>query len=237
MEITPTTVAGALLARALINDLVRPSTKVLGRRLAQRVRALVDDAAPSVASAERMLSDANLQPRPVEPRRLIPLLEGASLESDEGLQERWAALLANALSGDRGAPVLPSFSFFLQQLSSLDVLVLSSLHKLGAVAPEGGVSRTILRPESSGATKTSEWGVSRDAIQAELEVSPEEALGVSLDTLVGLGLVEPEPRVREDLTVSDGQGVRLTRLGWRFIAACNPPSRERSDAGDLTSGL
>jgi hypothetical protein len=200
------------------------------------VRSLVDEATPTIASAERMLTDADLQATPVEPRRLIQLLEGASLESDDGLQERLAALLANALSGDRGAPVLPSFAFFLQQLSPLDVLVLSSLHKFHAVAPEGGVSKTLLRPESTGPARTSEWGVSRDAIQTELEVSPEEALGVSLDTLIGLGLVEPEPRVREDLTVSDGQGVRLTRLGWRFIAACNPPSREKSDAEDFTLG-
>lgn len=47
---------------------------------------------------QEMIAEAGFEPRRVPDNISIPLLNGAALEDDESLQERWAALLANASS-------------------------------------------------------------------------------------------------------------------------------------------
>src|ERR1017187_8506232 len=45
---------------------------------------------------ERMLIDAGISPHAVPPRLFLPMIENASVQDDEDLHTRWAALLANA---------------------------------------------------------------------------------------------------------------------------------------------
>jgi Abortive infection alpha len=90
--------------------------------------------------AKRMLDDAGLSAHAVAPRLLVPLLENASLESDPdeaddsgaaaaAMQTRWAALLANAAAGDRGAPVRTAFPTILAELEPIEARMLEELAK------------------------------------------------------------------------------------------------------------
>ena len=42
---------------------------------------------------QRMLGEAGITPQAVSPRLFLPILENASIEDDEDLHSRWAALL------------------------------------------------------------------------------------------------------------------------------------------------
>src|SRR5689334_2186867 len=67
--------------------------------------------------------------RPISPedfRKAIPLMQPASMQSDDELQARWAALLESTISSDEGT--LPSFAQTLSQLSPEEARFLDRLH-------------------------------------------------------------------------------------------------------------
>jgi hypothetical protein len=76
-----------------------------------------------------MLNQAGIEPKSVPLRVLVPLLEGASLEDDDDLSTKWAALLANAATPEYNVNLIPSFSNILSQLSPRDAKVLDLLSK------------------------------------------------------------------------------------------------------------
>jgi hypothetical protein len=123
-EINPVEFAGEIVEKALDSELVRnllgPVTKNAGSML-----GMVSDIA-------RFYAEVNLSSiftrwaeqrdgKPLEPeefKRVLPLLRDASMQSDDELQERWAALLENVASETKG--VLPSFGHTLSQITSAE---------------------------------------------------------------------------------------------------------------------
>jgi hypothetical protein len=76
--------------------------------------------------AQRMLKQAGVTPNAVPPRLFLPILEAASIQDNEELHSRWAALLANAsLQADA---VHPSFIEVLRQLAPDDAALLDKLY-------------------------------------------------------------------------------------------------------------
>ena len=92
---------------------------------ARRFRNLI----PIVIEAKRQLANAGLSPHEVPLKIIHPLLEAASLEEDESLRERWAALLANSARSDDSGEILASFPAILKELSSREVRFLSALYQ------------------------------------------------------------------------------------------------------------
>jgi hypothetical protein len=66
--------------------------------------------------------------RPIRPRLLFPILESASLEDDQDLSQRWAALLANAARTDYAGDILPGFPDILRQLTAGEAQFLDSAY-------------------------------------------------------------------------------------------------------------
>jgi hypothetical protein len=64
--------------------------------------------------------------QPEEFERVVPLLQAASLQTDEELQERWAALLESNVSDPDG--VLPSFGRTLSEITAEEARYLERLH-------------------------------------------------------------------------------------------------------------
>lgn len=56
----------------------------------------------------------------------VPLIESASLEDEEELQEKWAILLANSLTCEKN--IKPIYIEILKQLSSIEVKILDKLY-------------------------------------------------------------------------------------------------------------
>ncbi len=71
--------------------------------------------------AQRALRGA---PRLIPPRIALPLLEAASAETEAGLQEMWAALIANATDSSRTQEIPRVYVDILRSLEPIDAVVL-----------------------------------------------------------------------------------------------------------------
>jgi hypothetical protein len=91
--------------------------------------------------AEELLQRAGISPRAVPLRTLVPLIEGASLEEDETIQDLWAALLANAVQ-DGAKIVLHSACIqILRNISPLEAQVMLRFYDVWRVRNEESRSR------------------------------------------------------------------------------------------------
>src|SRR5690348_12015925 len=77
--------------------------------------------------ASEMLGAAGYEPCAVPPRMLTRWIEHASVEDDETLSERWAALLANAAIATDDESVPPIFATILSELTPFAARILDSL--------------------------------------------------------------------------------------------------------------
>jgi Abortive infection alpha len=94
---------------------LRDSVKVW--RLKRQVRLLQE--------VERLVQQSGKDIKPVPPRLFFPIFDAASVEGDDEMQSRWAALLANqATSGS----VHPSYIEMLKQMSSQDARLLDKIY-------------------------------------------------------------------------------------------------------------
>jgi len=78
-----------------------------------------------LTKAQEMLRDAGIQAGPVPMKTVVLLLQHASLEEDEYLRGKWAAMLANAAVP--GGKVRASFAEVLRQLTPQAALFLDAL--------------------------------------------------------------------------------------------------------------
>lgn len=151
---------------------------------------------------------------PIPPRYAIPLIQRASEEDDETIQELWAALIANATDPNKHLDLKKVLLDVLASLEPLDVRILRHLSSQGWLmhrnVPGGGVTAA--------------------ALVQQLSVSEEYVL-LSLQNLHRLGLLgdEFEPTYNDIDTTSFG--LRVTRpkttfrpspLGFTLLKACEP---------------
>jgi len=138
----------------------------------------------------------------------LPLLENATLEEDDDLQEVWARLLVNGGDANSGIELRRAFVSVLAEMSALDVrnlAMIDSASKLKAESaskgvwthrlPEGGIPVPLPRPGND---------------RYEGFLSPE--LQVSLSNLSRLGCIHS---VARELLLVD-----VTPFGRAFIEAC-----------------
>jgi hypothetical protein len=86
--------------------------------------------------------DAKLQKRalqgktvPVRLRLAYPMLQAASLEDDETLQELWANLIANAMDPTYAEKIHPAYVEIIKQLSADEALILAAFAKQDEYQP------------------------------------------------------------------------------------------------------
>jgi hypothetical protein len=169
-------------------------------------------------------------------KTLLPLLEYASLEQEDDLQEKWAALLANA-SASGPILVLPGFSDILKQLSPQEARLLDGIYD--RVCFE--LSRIYEQIDPSILSYVGAAGLAHDAIgqlyvglglsttawvrlDEHLDDKVDEAartqrtqLGTALDNLLRLGVLYRE------LGTKYRDKYFLSTLGFQFVACCRQP--------------
>jgi hypothetical protein len=154
-----------------------------------------------IEKARKQLEAAGMSPRRVPLRVLAPLLEGGSLEDDEDLSERWAALLANAAGDKHNVP--PSFPKVLSELEPVEAVIMDDLYQLTMrLAPE-------FRRRQHGLNGLD---------TARLLGLSEDEYHYHAGNLVRLGLAESPPEPSSPILV-------LADFGRAFIRACWPPDR------------
>jgi len=97
VDITSTTLEkGIETVKAFLQKLISPPIEELGLLLGDNVRLWrFKNQIKILQKADEYFKSKNLDPKQIPLKVLVPLLEAASLEEDEDLQNKWAALLVN----------------------------------------------------------------------------------------------------------------------------------------------
>lgn len=112
--------------RDLFMKLAAPAADELGLLVADQVKVYrLRRLIRTVTKTLSLCENAGIDPKSVPLRTLVPLLDGASLEEDESLQDMWASLLASA--AEDGDAVPPAFVSIMRDLSPSDADLLHAL--------------------------------------------------------------------------------------------------------------
>jgi hypothetical protein len=164
--------------------------------------------AKTLAKTQDILDAAGVDPKAVPMGILWPLLEGASLEEDEDLADRWAALIANTAINTEDE--LPRYAGLLRELSPRDARLLDAVYEASYTDGEPAwFSREL------------------DATAIGTELDPAD-LERTMDNLYRLRLCKPLTAMRFGGADNELTHMRLTRLGHDFVEACKPPPRRNS---------
>jgi Abortive infection alpha len=156
--------------------------------------------AKQVVQAAEKIRASGLPSEAISDKLLRDLLEGASMEDEESMQERWANLLANAMT-ENSARVRTAFTSILAELEQEDARLLDYF-----------------------ADQTSADSVWVDRFTKV----PGTRDGVSLNNLTRLELLAPvhSLAMKEGSVLAetgDIVGYTFTEIGWAFVQACREP--------------
>ncbi len=210
-KIAETAERGTREIRELVQDFLSPAATEAGQYLADKIRIYRYNAAiRAVQKAKASIGESGLQTHPIELKRLIPMLEGASLEEDEDLVARWAGLIASAATH---SDVLPAFAEILRQLTPeearmLDFMFDNAADVPGLAGPAPGVDKSDLQDAA-------------DLPQEQFLVRVQNLHRLELIVQLTRGGLEP---VRGFRGWGHSGHVGLTALGEAFVKACRGPA-------------
>jgi abortive infection alpha-like protein len=150
---------------------------------------------------------------PVPPRYALPLIESASLEDDENLQEKWAGLISNATDPNKRFQFRKIYIQILSNLEPLDAIILDYLASQKDITNRDDDNEPLLNAEN---------------ISDLLEIDKEDTV-ISLSNLFRLGCIIDSWKVTWDSMATGYQGFRinnpesnfrLSQLGRRLINSC-----------------
>lgn len=78
-----------------------------------------------VIKSKTLITDSGLTKKEVPLKVLLPLLENATLEEEEQMQNKWSNLLANAITGAKN--INPNYAEILKELAPLEVALLDKI--------------------------------------------------------------------------------------------------------------
>lgn len=166
--------------------------------------------------AEDLLSELGLKgpTRPVPLKFAIPLLQAASLEDDDELQNLWAQLLVNAANAASGISLKRVYIEILESIGSLEMAILQTVYSIpfDEMHHKGVITS---RLPSVAEVRDPEKEARDDAALQPDQPSPEVEL--ALANLGRLGCLSPS------ITWGGGQSFRIvnpTKLGQTFVDAC-----------------
>lgn len=161
--------------------------------------------------AEQLLIETG-QTRPLRPIPLklaVPLLEAASLEDDDYLQDLWARLLVNATNSDNHINLQRAYIAVLEQLTPLEAIILQKIYSLNYdETRHKGVATSGL---------PNKVAVSTDNGKGEEPAEPSEEVRLALANLARLGCII----IRQSMGGGElFRQVNPTLLGKTFVEAC-----------------
>jgi hypothetical protein len=197
----------------LITALFGPAAQEAGLILRDRMRMFrASRTQRFFETTQEMFEKQQVEPQPIPPKLLFAILENATLEDNDDLQDRWAMLLVNSCS-PRGKDLLPSAPEILKQLNPWEVMLLQRCYN--ALTMKGVYPYPHPEDESQGST-VGGWvndlrfkhGFDTHSMGYNYDFA------IMSDNLLRLGLLRrkelPEGKV----------DVVLTTLGYKFIELC-----------------
>ena len=144
----------------------------------------------------------------------VPLLENATLEQNDDLQEIWARLLVNGGDASSGIELRRAFVSVLVEMTTLDVRNLTAIELASPVSPDGSSNAVWACKLPEEAISAYFRGV--DAINND----PSVEVLTSLSNLERLGCIYSSGDDIRSLGVVPLRTVALTPFGRAFIEAC-----------------
>ena len=205
---------GEEAARGFLSKVAGPAAEEAGLLLQDKVKMYrFKNQVKAVAKAQKYLEDASINPGQVPLRTLLPLLEGAALEDNESLSNKWASLLANAASGS-GTVVPPSFLTVLSQISPSDASILDHLCR---------TTRPLVQGRGIRVTEYVIQLVGGDRQLFDMAVDNLERLNL-LNGAAEFGENKETGEANLTLEIRGRAGLFLTHFGISFCKACSPPA-------------
>lgn len=197
-------------AAALLYDMLKVPAQEIGNIIGDYLRQLRMKNLERLShkfkkrQSDKHLTDDDL--RTVPPKLGLPLLNAASLEDDDVMQELWANLLLNAADSKFTSEIRVAFIDIIKTLTPIDAQMLRQIYN--SVAPEDLVSNTSVEVHINCKKAMNDLHI--DALTCD----------ASLDNLERCQLISrPAPRWSE--TDEDENLIKdLTALGILFIRAC-----------------
>ena len=205
---------GFLAARAtgFLDAVIKPTAKAVGEDLLTRYRSWQgQNLAAVVTDASELLHSVGQAPQPVPGRILFPILEYASVEEDDSLRRKWAALLANAASVDNSNRVLPAYAEILRQLVPQQAEILDWIYFGQSDIELSGEPRTFA--ETTQEAIQEKFGLTADIynlLAADLHRLQVIDGGRYVQTRMGGSMA----------SMTTYKRISLTSLGLGFVAAC-----------------
>ena len=178
--------------------------------------------------AARMISDAGFDSRSVSPKLLITIVQNASIEDDDEMQDCWAALLANAADPRQKQDKRFIHISILKELSAIEARFLSTLYD--------DVTEGIAAGTRSAGTQGFGWEIQPDFVYRQSW--QEDYFDLSLiDNLERLNLIRRSTR-QTVVPSADGfieinvpgtieqTSFYFTELAFFLVEACTPPTAE-----------
>ena len=212
----------------LLEKIAGPAAEELGLALREHVRFLrMKRQVRLWQRTKEFLDQAGIEPKRVPLKLLAPIMESGSLEEDDPLQDRWAALLANAAAGKQ--TVHPAFPEMLKQLSAMEVVMLEILQveynawsrAVSNAAGDYEVEQEGIYYSNLQMAVTDE-AVKRGFAKSRKELYRGTVLFARDDNLERLGLMS---RFSKHKDRPELLSCRLTSLGHIFVTACTEPNR------------
>jgi hypothetical protein len=214
---------GASFLRALYGEPTKELSLLFSDKIsARRFHNLLK----TVGKANQWYKETGISPKQVPLKILHPLLENCSLEEEETMQDRWAALLANAANPSLNMTILPGFLDALRQLNPheaafLDMLCSEPIPKHHVFS----LARLDLQ-EIMIAWESAAKGMSQDLLQ--LTFDNLARLGFFR---IGMELSSVQPGSISSLTqftdLADAKWIttyEFTDFGRQFLLACHAPA-------------
>lgn len=194
---------------------------------------------------QEMLNEMGVEPRKVPMKLLLPIIQNGSLEEDDELQDKWAALLANNAAGKYTESVFPEI---LKQLSPADAYLLKMCFYEALTEPQ----HRFPPPTYSIPQSIRKWREAVTKSYPKLEgyptVKPREPVSsirppvseLSLGNLIRLGLISSQYHEKDvhplapsglglkpgETRVDSEEGVYLlSGIGLTFAYACEDPTK------------
>lgn len=161
--------------------------------------------------AQKFMDERGIQvENPIPLKYAVPLLQGASLEDDDHLQDLWAKLIVNSVA-DNGIELRRVYIDILERITPLEAKILEKIYELPFEENRHTFLITCDLPERIHVREEGQTGTPR------LENTDVE---LALVNLARLGCISPTK------TIGGGElfsMVNMTLLGKKFYEACTLP--------------
>ncbi len=148
---------------------------------------------------EFVLNENDIEPSKIDLKILIPALNYSSLEDNEKMQEKWAALLANSSNFERSKGIKPIFVEILNQLTPKEVSILDCIYEKAC-------------KEFSPGHRVNSYKIGFYDLRNEFNLNNED-YNIIVNNLSRLSILET-------YKLSGKNVIKLTHLGFAFIKSC-----------------